>query len=91
MGDYDAYVDGKPRADGTRSFLGSRGIELAEGGPDDPPGTETVLDLGNRRTRSCCAGSARTARKRSAARSATSGPPGDAGLVADLAELLEES
>ncbi|MGN6172855.1 MAG: hypothetical protein ACTHPS_07875, partial [Streptosporangiaceae bacterium] len=26
--DYDEYVDGKPRADGTRSFLASRGIEL---------------------------------------------------------------
>lgn len=45
--DYDAYVDGKARADGTRSFLASRGIQLAEGDPDDPPGTETVLGLGN--------------------------------------------
>ena len=26
--DYDAYVDGKPRLDGTRSFLESRGIDL---------------------------------------------------------------
>ena len=26
--DHDTYVDGKPRADGTRSFLTSRGIEL---------------------------------------------------------------
>ena len=32
------YVDGKPRLDGTRSFLESRGIELPEGEPDDPPG-----------------------------------------------------
>ncbi len=45
--DYDAYVDGKPRADGTRSFLKSRDIELPEGGPDDPPGAETVQGLGN--------------------------------------------
>ena len=37
--EYDAYVDGKPRQDGTRSFLESRGIELPEGKPDDPPGT----------------------------------------------------
>jgi beta-phosphoglucomutase family hydrolase len=29
-GDYDEYVDGKPREDGTRSFLESRGIELPE-------------------------------------------------------------
>ena len=36
--DYDEYVDGKPRADGTRSFLASRGIELPEGSDDDPPG-----------------------------------------------------
>jgi len=47
VGDYDAYVDGKPRADGTRSFLKSRDIELPEGGPDDPPGAETVQGLGN--------------------------------------------
>ncbi len=33
--EYDAYVDGKPRLDGTRSFLQSRGIELPEGSPDD--------------------------------------------------------
>jgi beta-phosphoglucomutase family hydrolase len=43
--DYDAYVDGKPRLDGVRDFLGSRGIELPEGGPDDPPGAETVGGL----------------------------------------------
>jgi beta-phosphoglucomutase family hydrolase len=47
--DYDAYVDGKPRTDGTRSFLASRGIVLAEGAADDPPGTETVAGLGNRK------------------------------------------
>jgi beta-phosphoglucomutase family hydrolase len=49
VGDYDAYVDGKPRADGTRSFLAARGIELPEGGPDDPAGAETVHGLGNRK------------------------------------------
>jgi len=47
--DYDEYVDGKPRADGTRSFLASRGIELPEGAPDDPPDAETVAGLGNRK------------------------------------------
>ena len=45
--DYDEYVDGKPRADGTRSFLASRGIELPDGSPDDPPGAPTVYGLSN--------------------------------------------
>lgn len=47
--DYDDYVDGKPRYDGVRSFLASRGIELPEGTPDDPPDAETVCGLGNRK------------------------------------------
>ena len=47
--DYDEYVDGKPRYDGVRSFLASRGIELPEGNPDDPPGKETVRGLGDRK------------------------------------------
>jgi beta-phosphoglucomutase family hydrolase len=47
--DYDEYVDGKPRADGTRSFLESRGIELPEGTDDDPPDAETIHGLGNRK------------------------------------------
>jgi beta-phosphoglucomutase family hydrolase len=47
--DYDEYVDGKPRYDGVRSFLESRGIELPDGTPDDEPGTETVDGLGNRK------------------------------------------
>jgi beta-phosphoglucomutase family hydrolase len=47
--DYDEYVDGKPRADGTRSFLASRGIELPEGHEDDPPEAETIGGLGNRK------------------------------------------
>ncbi|WP_069759771.1 beta-phosphoglucomutase family hydrolase [Streptomyces sp. LUP47B] len=47
--DYDEYVDGLPRADGVRTFLASRGIELPEGNPDDPPGAETVHGLGNRK------------------------------------------
>ena len=32
-----------------RSFLESRGIELPEGGADDPPSTETIAGLGNRK------------------------------------------
>lgn len=47
--DYDRFVDGKQRADGTRSFLRSRGIELPDGDADDPPDAETVSGLGNRK------------------------------------------
>jgi beta-phosphoglucomutase-like phosphatase (HAD superfamily) len=35
--DYNEYVDGKPRYEGVRSFLTSRGIELPQGTPADPP------------------------------------------------------
>jgi beta-phosphoglucomutase family hydrolase len=45
--DYDEYVDGKPRLDGVRDFLASRGIELPEGASDDPPDAETVNGLAN--------------------------------------------
>jgi beta-phosphoglucomutase family hydrolase len=45
--DYKHHVDGKLRYDGVRSFLGSRGIELPEGDPDDPPSRETICGLGN--------------------------------------------
>jgi beta-phosphoglucomutase family hydrolase len=47
--DYRLYVDGKPRFDGVRDFLTSRGIQLPEGNPDDPPQVETVGGLGNRK------------------------------------------
>jgi beta-phosphoglucomutase family hydrolase len=47
--DYDDYVDGKPRFDGTQSFLASRGIDLPAGHEDDPPSAETVYGLGNRK------------------------------------------
>jgi beta-phosphoglucomutase family hydrolase len=47
--DYDEYVDGKPRYDGVRSFLESRGIELPQGSPEDPPSAETIDGLGNRK------------------------------------------
>jgi beta-phosphoglucomutase family hydrolase len=47
--DYNEYVDGKPRYDGVRDFLASRGIELPEGEDDDPPAAETVCGLGNRK------------------------------------------
>jgi beta-phosphoglucomutase family hydrolase len=47
--DYNEYVDGKPRYEGVRSFLASRGIDLPQGTPDDPPTAETVDGLGNRK------------------------------------------
>jgi len=47
--DYGEYVDGKPRYDGVRSFLASRGIHLPEGERDDAPGAETISGLGNRK------------------------------------------
>lgn len=47
--DYDDYVDGKPREDGTRSFLASRGISLPEGSPDDPPGAPTIYGLSSQK------------------------------------------
>ncbi len=47
--DYTKYVDGKPRSDGVRDFLASRGITLPEGDPGDSPGAETVNGLGNRK------------------------------------------
>ena len=49
--DYVAYLDGKPRYEGVRSFLASRGIDLPWGNPDDPPDARTVCGLGNRKNR----------------------------------------
>ena len=47
--DYFDYIDGKPRYDGVRSFLASRGITLPDGEVGDSPRTETVCGLGNRK------------------------------------------
>jgi len=47
--DYLTYIDGKPRYDGVRSFLASRGVTLPEGEPSDPPGESSVCALGNRK------------------------------------------
>ncbi len=49
--DYRRHVDGKPRLDGVRAFLASRGIELPAGGDDDPPEAATVSALGRRKNR----------------------------------------
>jgi beta-phosphoglucomutase family hydrolase len=47
--DYFRFVDGKPRRDGVRDFLASRGIEPPEGSVDDPPEANTVAGVGNRK------------------------------------------
>jgi beta-phosphoglucomutase family hydrolase len=49
VADYDRYVDGKKRLDGTRSFLSARDITLPEGSPDDPPDALTVYGVSNRK------------------------------------------
>lgn len=47
--DYGEYVDGKPRLEGTRSFLESRSISLPEGSESDPPGAATIWGLSNQK------------------------------------------
>jgi len=47
--DYHTYIDGKPRYQGVKSFLESRGIALPFGKPDDDPATQTICGLGNRK------------------------------------------
>jgi beta-phosphoglucomutase family hydrolase len=49
VGDYDEYVDGKPRYEGVRSFLDSRGVHLPPGDPSDATDAETIDGLGNRK------------------------------------------
>ena len=49
--DYPAYVDGRPREDGVRAFLASRGVELREGSPADAPSAATVHGLAARKNR----------------------------------------
>ena len=47
--DYDDYVDGKPRLDGVRDFLKSRGIELPEGEEKDGADADTVHGVAERK------------------------------------------
>ncbi len=49
--DYVEYVDGRPRDDGIRRFLGARGINLPEGSEGDAENADTVHALGERKTR----------------------------------------
>jgi beta-phosphoglucomutase family hydrolase len=55
VADYDRYVDGRSRADGTRTFLHARGITLPEGTPDDPPGSDTIYGLSNAKNKTLLA------------------------------------
>jgi len=47
--DYLQFVDGRPRYDGVRTFLESRGVHLPDGDPSDPPGDTTICAMGNRK------------------------------------------
>lgn len=47
--DYIRYIDGKPRYDGVRSFLLSRGIRIPDGDPRAGPNDETICGLGNKK------------------------------------------
>ncbi|MBN3038577.1 MAG: trehalose-phosphatase [Candidatus Omnitrophica bacterium] len=50
-GDYLPYVDGKPRYEGVRSFLESRGIHIPYGDPQDGPEEETACGIGNKKNK----------------------------------------
>jgi beta-phosphoglucomutase family hydrolase len=47
--DYNSHVDGKPREDGVRDFLASRGITLPEGSDADPADAATVRGVATRK------------------------------------------
>ncbi|MDA8044016.1 MAG: beta-phosphoglucomutase family hydrolase [Actinomycetota bacterium] len=47
--DYDRYVDGRARLDGTREFLASRRIRLPDGSESDQPGQPTLHGVANRK------------------------------------------
>jgi len=51
LDDYDEYVDGKPRFDGVRDFLRSRGLDVPEGDESDPEDAETVHAIGQRKNK----------------------------------------
>ena len=76
--DYFAYVDGKPRYDGVRDFLASRGIDVPHGTPADDPGRETVCGLGNRKN---------TAFNEVLARDGVTAYPGSLALLDHLASI----
>lgn len=49
--DYLPYVDGKPRYQGVKSFLESRGINIPYGDPGDSPDKETICGIGNKKNK----------------------------------------
>ena len=50
VADYDRYVDGRRRLDGTRTFLTARGIAIPEGSPQDPAEALTNHGLSERKS-----------------------------------------
>ena len=49
--DYLRHLDGRPREEGIRTFLHTRGITLPEGSPEDTEQDWTVVGLGKRKNR----------------------------------------
>lgn len=49
--EYAAFVDGRSRLDGIRTFLAARALALPEGAPTDPPGLGTVHALAAEKNR----------------------------------------
>ncbi|WP_236967585.1 HAD family hydrolase [Microbacterium aurantiacum] len=47
--DYFDHLDGKKRYDGVAALLRSRDIEVPWGDPSDPPSSDTVCGIGNRK------------------------------------------
>jgi HAD superfamily hydrolase (TIGR01509 family) len=47
--DYPRHIHDRPRLEGVRDFLTSRGIVVPEGSESDPPGAETVHGVANRK------------------------------------------
>ncbi len=70
-GDYHRYVDGKPRYDGVRDFLASRGIHPPEGSPDDGRSRRRSAASAIARTTPSSGSSPRRASTRTRARSDT--------------------
>jgi len=47
--DYRRFVDGRPREEGIRVFLHSRGISVPDGGPEDPPDAWSIAGFAARK------------------------------------------
>lgn len=47
--DYRVHLDGKPRHEGVRDFLASRGLSLPLGSSSDGPDQETLYGMGNKK------------------------------------------